>query len=162
MKFDQRPMAQVGAECTSEFDTYYGVKRLSADLRQAKKAWLKYQSTRGDDAVYGYLAAIFEVMLRWLESPVSDDAFVTKLAQYKIIPERLKREPGAVLIYCTSDARIVTKQTRGKWAHTLLYALVNISDDDTLESFIKRNGGINACAELYADTIGDWAYGPGW
>ena len=147
--FQQRLMAQVGAEYTSEFDAYYGTKRLSADLRQAKEAWQKYQCARGDDAVYGYLTAIFEARRRWQDSLINGGAFVQKLVQYKTIPKRLNREPVSILIYCTSDPRKVTKQTRGKWAHALLYALLNISDDETLESFIKKNGGINMCAEFH-------------
>ena len=32
---------------------------------QARKAWVRYQSTRQRDAVYGYLSVVFEIVQRW-------------------------------------------------------------------------------------------------
>jgi hypothetical protein len=69
---------------------------------------------------------------------------------------RLKRraygktiEPFAALIACTSSRKDVDEKTRSKWARALIFAAKYKSPDETLEDFIRRHGGINACvAEL--------------
>ena len=36
-------------------------KSIERQFAQARKAWVRYQSTRQRDAVYGYLSAVFQV-----------------------------------------------------------------------------------------------------
>ena len=40
-------------------------KSIERQFAQARKAWVRYQSTRQRDAVYGYLSAAFEIVQRW-------------------------------------------------------------------------------------------------
>jgi hypothetical protein len=35
------------------------------ELAKARTAWIKYQSTRKRDAIYGFLSAVFEIVSRW-------------------------------------------------------------------------------------------------
>jgi hypothetical protein len=53
-----------------------------------------------------------------------------------------------MVIYCTAPD--VDKKSRSKWARALRYAAATKSDDESIKKFIKRNGGINACASKYA------------
>jgi hypothetical protein len=60
-------------------------------------------------------------------------------------------EAFAVVIYCTPPH--VDKKSRSKWARALRYAAANKPDDEPIRKFIKRKGGINACASKYAEYV---------
>jgi hypothetical protein len=55
------------------------------------------------------------------------------------------------VIYCTAPD--VDKNSRSKWARALRYAAAAKPDDESIKSFFKRKGGINACASRYARTL---------
>ena len=57
-------------------------------------------------------------------------------------------EPFAVAIYCIAPK--VDKKSRSKWARALRCAAATKPDDESIRKFIKRKGGINACASRYA------------
>jgi hypothetical protein len=40
-------------------------KSIERQFAQARKAWVRYQSTRQRDAIYGYLSVVFEIVQRW-------------------------------------------------------------------------------------------------
>jgi hypothetical protein len=60
-------------------------------------------------------------------------------------------EAFAVVIYCTAPH--VDQKSRSKWARALRYAATNKPDDESIKKFIKRKGGINACASRYAEYV---------
>ena len=62
-------------------------------------------------------------------------------------------EAFAVAIYCVAPH--VDQKRRSKWARALRYAATNKPDDESIKSFFKRNGGINACASRYAEYVRD-------
>jgi hypothetical protein len=55
------------------------------------------------------------------------------------------------VIYCTAPH--VDDKRRSKWARALRFAAANKPDDESITKFIKRNGGINACASRYAQYV---------
>jgi hypothetical protein len=63
-------------------------------------------------------------------------------------------EPFAAVIRCTADPAKVDKRTRSKWSRVLRYALAYKAHSEPLDQFIKRKGGINACASLFARRLG--------
>jgi hypothetical protein len=71
-----------------------------------------------------------------------------------ILFETTKQKIGeafAVVIYCTAPH--VDQKSRSKWARALRFAAVNKPDDESIKTFIKRKGGINACASRYAQYV---------
>jgi hypothetical protein len=64
-------------------------------------------------------------------------------------PIRLRLgEPYSIVIYCTVPG--LDDKTRSKWARVLRYAAENKRPDESVSQFIKRLGGMNACAAQYA------------
>ena len=60
-------------------------------------------------------------------------------------------EAFAVTIYCIAPH--VDKKSRSKWARALRYAAATKPDDESVKKFLKRKGGINACASRYAEYV---------
>jgi len=60
-------------------------------------------------------------------------------------------EAFAVVIYCTAPH--VDQKSRSKWARALRFAAANKPDNESIKKFIKRKGGINACASNYAQYV---------
>jgi hypothetical protein len=58
-------------------------------------------------------------------------------------------DPFASVIRCTSDPAKADNRTRSKWSRVLRYAAEHKRDDEPLDQFIRRKGGINACAARF-------------
>jgi hypothetical protein len=54
----------------------------------------------------------------------------------------------------TADAAKADKRTRSKWSRVMRYAAVYKPDSEPLDAFIKRKGGINACAARFTRCLG--------
>jgi hypothetical protein len=63
-------------------------------------------------------------------------------------------EPFAAIIRCTSDPGKVDKRTRSKWSRVMRYAADYKPPGEPLDLFVKRKGGINACATRFARCLG--------
>jgi len=57
-----------------------------------------------------------------------------------------KIEAFATVINCTSSRKNVDAKARSKWARALIFSAEYKSPGEPLEHFIRRYGGINACA----------------
>jgi hypothetical protein len=57
-----------------------------------------------------------------------------------------REDPFAAIIRCTDDPAKADKRTRSKWSRAMRYAATSKSVAEPLGQFIKRKGGINACA----------------
>jgi hypothetical protein len=51
-----------------------------------------------------------------------------------------------MVIRCTADPAKADKRTRSQWSRVMRYAAVYKQDLEPLGRFIRRKGGINACA----------------
>jgi hypothetical protein len=58
-------------------------------------------------------------------------------------------DPYALVIVATSDAKTVDRKARSKWCRVLRFAERYKSETVSLKAFIKKRGGINACAAQY-------------
>jgi hypothetical protein len=85
-------------------------------------AWREFQSTRERDAVYAFLSAVFEIVQRWKKERRANAGSLQALAATKHPSAIRKPEPFAIVIFCTSDPRIVDAKTRSKWARALQFA----------------------------------------
>jgi hypothetical protein len=119
---------------------------IERQFAQARKAWLRYQSTRQRDAVYGYLSAVFDIVRRWKMLGHSKICSLHALTATKNSGAIRTRDPYSIVLFLTSDARIIDARTRSKWSRVLRYSDRRKPSTQELDAFIKSRGGINECA----------------
>jgi hypothetical protein len=123
---------------------------VSDELERARRAWVRYQSSRKRDAVYDYLNAVFKIVQHWKEqhrAKVSSHQALVATKQRRAI--RID-EPFATVIFCTSDFEIADAKTRSKWSRVLRFARKAKPANQRLTDFIKSKGGLNQCAARFA------------
>jgi hypothetical protein len=131
----------------------FSTEALQANLLRLKNEWDVFQSSRGRDAVYSYLASVFGLV----QSGAKGGKAVKRA--YRTLHLRGRKsirepEPFAAVILCTSDPDKVDARTRSKWSRALRFAEANKDLDELLRDFLKRKGGINACAARFARRLG--------
>jgi hypothetical protein len=134
-------------------DVPYTIQALRQDLLRVRNAWDESQTRRERDAIYTYLAAVFELVAWWTAEGRAVERAQKALRLNNIRPSD-HDEPFAAVIRCTADPGKVDKRTRSKWSRVLRYALANKSHSEALDKFIKRKGGINACASRFTRRLG--------
>jgi hypothetical protein len=60
-----------------------------------------------------------------------------------------REDPFAAIIRCTADPAKADKRTRSKWSCVMRYVAAYKLDSEPLDLFIRRKGGINACAARF-------------
>jgi hypothetical protein len=120
-------------------------KSIERQFAQARKAWVRYQSTRQRDAVYGYLSAVFQVVQRWAMLGHTRTCSLHALTAANRRGAISTRDPFAIVIFCTSDPQVVDARTRSKWSRALRFAARCKPHAQELGAFIKSRGGINEC-----------------
>jgi hypothetical protein len=68
-----------------------------------------------------------------------------------------REDPFAAVIRCTADPAKADKRTRSKWSRVMRYAVEHKPDSEPLDQFVKRKGGINACADRFSRCLGPGA-----
>jgi hypothetical protein len=131
-------------------DVPYTDEALKQDLLRVRNAWDECQASRERDAIYSYLAAVFELVAWWMAENRALERAQKALRLRHIIPFD-QEEPFAAIIRCTADPAKVDKRTRSKWGRALKYAISRKPIDEPLNRFMKRKGGINECAAKFAD-----------
>jgi hypothetical protein len=78
-------------------------------------------------------------------------------ARQAVCLQRLKvserEDPFAAVIRCTADPAKADKRTRNKWSRLMRYAAAYKPDFEPLDQFVKRKGGINACAARFTKRL---------
>ena len=87
-------------------------KSTERQFAQARKACVRYQSTRQLDAVYGY----FDIVCRWKMLGNTRACTLQALTAAKLNGCIKSRDPFAIVIFCTSDPQVVDARTRSKWS----------------------------------------------
>ena len=131
----------------------FSPEALKANLLRLEREWDMAQASRNRGAIYGYLAAVFELVEWWdQEGKALNRAHrALHLRGHKSVRES---EPFAAVILCTADHAKVDERTRSKWSRVLRYAAEYKDLDEPLRDFIKRRGGLNACAARFARRLG--------
>jgi hypothetical protein len=145
---------------TKMLDTPSGARRgvpfsanaLKASMARLAIEWQTYRTTRDRDAIYQYLAAVFELVTWWAHDGKAFEYSRQALALRDHHPERGKLEPFAAVILCSAEP--IDDKTRSKWSRVLRYAAEYKSLREPLEVFVKRKGGINKCAAKYTRRLG--------
>ena len=123
----------------------------SSELDRLRAVSKRTFSSGNRMAVQSFLGAIFNQVLRWQAEDRLEEELYRLLDSLKApVPLRIG-EAFAVVIYCTAPH--VDQKSRSKWARALRYAAANTPDDEAIKQFLKREGGINACASSYAQYV---------
>jgi hypothetical protein len=124
---------------------------LSSELAKLKAVSKRTFSSGNRMDVRPLLGAIFNQVYQEEAEDRLEEGLYRLLDSLKApVPLRIG-EAFAVAIYCVAPH--VDQKRRSKWARALRYAAANRPDDESIKSFIKRKGGINACASRYADCV---------
>jgi hypothetical protein len=125
--------------------------RLSSELETLRAVSKRTFSSGNRMAVHRFLGAIFNLVTRWEAEDRLEEGLYRLLDSLKTpVPLRIG-EAFAVVIYCIAPH--VDKKSRSKWARALRFAAANKPSNEPLGVFIKRKGGINACASRYAEYV---------
>jgi hypothetical protein len=125
----------------------------SAAMRQDLERVRGSQANRDRDAIYGYLAAVYGLVAWWAAEGREVDRVRRALRLQRLeISER--EDPFAAVIRCTADPGKADKRTRSKWSRVMRYAAAYKPGSEALEQFIRRKGGINACAGRFTLRLG--------
>ncbi len=131
----------------------FSAEAMRANLLRLQDEWETFQSTHARDAIYQYLAAVFETVMAWAKEgkALRRAHRALHLRGHSSVREP---EPFAAVIFCTADHDKVDDRMRSKWSRVLRYAAEFKDLDEPLRDFIKREGGINMCATGYARRLG--------
>ena len=131
----------------------YSREALKQDLFRVRTSWEYCQANRDRNAIYGYLSAVFDLVMWWKaeDRAISRARWALRL-QGADLPTT--DEPFAMVILCTADRDKVDKRTRSKWSRVLRYAAEYKTNAQPLATFVLRNGGINKCAARFTRCLG--------
>jgi len=126
----------------------YSREALRQDLVRVRIAWEECQASRARNAIYGYLTAVFDLVMWWAAEDRAGSRARWAL-QLRGVDLPTTDEPFAAVILCTTDRQKVDKRTRSKWSRVLRYAARYKTNAEPLAAFVRRKGGINKCAERF-------------
>ena len=131
----------------------YSSAALRQDLERIRDVWDDCQASRDRNAIYRYLNAVYGLVAWWTAEGREIDR-----ARRALRLQRLKvsdrEDPFAAVIRCTADPAKADKRTRSKWSRRHAVRGLYKLDSEPLDSFIKRKGGINACAARFTRRLG--------
>ena len=134
-------------------DVPYTTQALRQDLLRVRIAWDECQASRDRNAIYGYLAAVFDLVMWW----AAEDRAISR-ARWALQPagsgftNYRRTVCRDHLVHRRSQK--VDKRTRSKWSRVLRYAAEYKPIAEPLATFVLRNGGINKCAERFTRCLG--------
>jgi hypothetical protein len=126
--------------------------RLRQRLMTVCNAWDDFQECRNRDAVYGYLKVVFALVLD-CKGRRQTKRLLRRAFQFAGLAFDGNADPFAAVIRCTSE-RSIDNKTISKWARALRYAAHCKRPRTKLKTFMKKMGGINACADRYTRYFG--------
>ena len=131
----------------------YSKEALKQDLLRVRIAWEESQSSRDRNAIYGYLSAVFDLVMWWAaeDRAVSRARWALQLCRADLLSAD---EPFAMVILCTADLQKVDRRTRSKWSRVLRYAAEYKMNGESLAAFVRRKGGINKCTKRFTRCLG--------
>jgi hypothetical protein len=131
----------------------YSSGAMRQDLERLRNAWEDVQCSRDRNAIYGYLSAVYGLVAWW----TAEGREIIR-ARQALRLQRLeisdREDPFAAIIRSTTDPRKADKRTRSKWSRAMRYAAAYKRDSEALDGFLKRKGGINACAARFTRRLG--------
>ena len=134
-------------------DVPYTTQALRQDLLRVRIAWEDCQTSHDRNANYGYLSAVFDLLMWWAAEgrAVSRAHWALRLRGLDL---PTTDEPFAAIIRCTADRDKIDKRTLSKWSRVLRYAGEYKSSSEPLAAFVQCKGGINKCAARFTVRFG--------
>jgi hypothetical protein len=139
----------------------YSSAALREDLDRLRGIWEDCQASRDRNAIYGYMSAVYG-LVAWWTAEGRDIERARRALRLKRLEVSEREDPFAAIIRCTADPAKADKRTRSKWSRVLRYAAAYKPESEPLDQFIRRRGGINACAGRFSLRLGQGQQiGPG-
>jgi hypothetical protein len=126
--------------------------RLKRWLEKIHRASGECQRSRARDAIYGYLEAVFAIVMHYKVRRRAT-RLLRHAFEFATLPFNKNADSFTAVIRCTSE-RDIDNKTVSKYARALRYAARRKKPDMRLKKFMKKAGGVNACAHLYAKHFG--------
>ena len=126
--------------------------RLRRRLIRVSDAFDEFQGSRVRNAVYKYLAAVFEVVMHY-KMRRKTKRLLQHACRYAGLPVNKNADPFAVIIRFTSDDRVDDKAI-SRWSRALRYVAHRKIHRTQLRSFMQEMGGVNSCADRWAQRLG--------
>ncbi len=145
----RRTIQQVG-HCTKSIDK--PKKSIRQRLGDVCNAWDDFQETRDRDAVYGYLRAVFSIVQHY-NGRHRTKKLMRRAYKFAGLRVDTSADPFAVIIRSTCEHKLDNK-TISKWSRALRYVARVKKPRHPLMTFMKNRGGVNACAALFAESLG--------
>jgi hypothetical protein len=131
----------------------YSSAAMRQDLERLRGIWDHCQASRDRNTIYAYLTAVYRLVAWWtVEGRETDRARRALRLQRLEVSDR--EDPFAAVIRCTADPAKADKRTRSKWSRVMRYATAYKPNAEALDQFIRRKGGINACAARFTRYLG--------
>jgi hypothetical protein len=127
----------------------YSSAALRQDLDRVRYAWEQAQASRDRNAIYEFLSAVYG-LVAWWTAEGREIERVRRALSLRRLNVSDREDPFAAIIRCTPDPAKADKRTRSKWSRLMRYAPAYKSDSEALYQFIRRKGGINACAARFS------------
>ena len=134
----------------------FSTEALEATLLRLQNEWETVQASRDRDAIYQYLASVFGLVEWWAKEGKAVNR-AHRALHLRGHSSLRAPEPFAAVILCTADHAKVDERTRSKWSRVLRFAAEFKDLDEPLAHFIKREGGLNACAARFARRLGRYS-----
>ena len=126
--------------------------RLRRRLIMVSDAWDDFQESRARDAVYGYLKAVFAVVVDH-KGQRRTKRLLRRAFQFAGLPFDKNADPFAAVIRCTSERKLDCKAI-SKYSRALRYAARCKKPGTPLKRFMKEMGGVGGCADRFAKYLG--------
>jgi hypothetical protein len=149
-----RPIPRGGWRSTGRSSESTAKSGPTRRLESVRDAWEDFQANRARDAVYGYLKAVFSMVMHY-KVRRRTNKLLRNAFKYAGLPFDGNANPFTAVIRSTCDENADAK-TISKWARALRYAAHCKVPPTRLKSFMKEAGGVNACAGLYAKGRGHY------
>jgi hypothetical protein len=131
----------------------YSNDALDEDITRLTGAWAELQSSRARDSVYEFLTVVFDLVDWWKVDGKDKSRARRILIRQGIKPPEVTEPFGAVIV-AAAHPTILDKRMVSKWSRVLRYVAKYKNPSEPLNKFLKRNGGLNACAGRYARRLG--------
>jgi hypothetical protein len=131
----------------------YSNEALDEDLTRLTGAWASLQSSRARDSVYEFLTVVFD-LVEWWTVDGKDKSRARRILIRQGIEPPEAIEPFGAVIVAAAHPTILDKRMISKWSRVLRFAAKYKDPSEPLNEFLKRNGGLNACAGRYARRLG--------
>jgi hypothetical protein len=126
--------------------------RLTRWLEKVRRASGEFQGSRRRDGVYEYLTAVFAIVMHYKVRRRTNRLLRHAFAFANLQFDR-DRDAFSTVVRCTCGNAVDAK-TISKYARALRFAAACKRPQTSLKRFMKKMGGLNTCAGLYAKHFG--------